>query len=110
MAGRFVLKTSKDNQIYFVLQAGNYQTILTSERYKQKASAINGVESVRTNAPNDGHYDRKPSGNQWMFNLKATNGQVIGTSERYTSEAAMENGIQSVKDNAPNANFTDETK
>ncbi|MDN5752733.1 MAG: YegP family protein [Nitrosospira sp.] len=109
MAGRFVLKTSSDAQTYFILQSGNYQTILTGERYRHKSSALNGIESVRENAPIDGRYERKPSGSQWMFNLKAANGQIIGTSERYTTEAAMENGIQSVKDNGPHANLVDET-
>ena len=51
MAGKFHLKKSSDGQFRFVLKAGNGETILTSELYKQKASALNGIESVKKNAP-----------------------------------------------------------
>jgi uncharacterized protein YegP (UPF0339 family) len=35
----------------FRLKASNRQTIAASEAYNSKASALNGVQSVRTNAP-----------------------------------------------------------
>ena len=38
MSAKFVLKNSKD-QFMFNLKAGNGEIILTSERYKAKASA-----------------------------------------------------------------------
>ncbi len=41
----------------FNLRAGNGQVILTSERYTTKAAALNGIESVRTNAPVDDRYE-----------------------------------------------------
>ena len=50
MAGKFVIKKSGD-QYVFSLVAGNGETIATSERYTSKASAKNGIESVRKNAP-----------------------------------------------------------
>ena len=34
-----------------MLKAGNGEIIATSERYKSKASAKNGIESVKENAP-----------------------------------------------------------
>ncbi len=49
MSGFFELKTSKNNQIYFVLKAGNGQVILTSEMYTTQAAAENGIDSVKTN-------------------------------------------------------------
>jgi uncharacterized protein YegP (UPF0339 family) len=49
MAGKFVIKKSGD-QYHFVLKAGNGEIIATSERYTTKASAKNGIESVKENA------------------------------------------------------------
>jgi uncharacterized protein len=50
MAGKFVLKKSGD-QFMFNLKAANGEIIATSERYTTKAGALNGIESVKTNAP-----------------------------------------------------------
>lgn len=98
MAGWFELSKSSDGQFWFVLKAGNAQTILTSERYTTKTAATGGIASVRKNCPEDGHYERKTSSNgKPYFTLKAANHQVIGQSQMYASEAARENGIESVK-------------
>jgi uncharacterized protein YegP (UPF0339 family) len=51
MAGTFELKTAKSGQFHFNLKAGNGQVIATSEMYESKASALNGIASVKTNAP-----------------------------------------------------------
>lgn len=108
MAGKFELYTDKAGEYRFRLKAGNGEIILASEGYKQKASAQNGIASVKKNAPDDDRYERKEtkSGGH-MFNLKATNGQVIGTSESYTSTSGRDNGIDSVKRNAPDAQVVD---
>jgi uncharacterized protein YegP (UPF0339 family) len=50
MPGKFVLKKSGD-QFMFNLKAANGEVIATSERYKTKEGALNGIESVKTNAP-----------------------------------------------------------
>lgn len=99
----FELYTDKAGEFRFRLKAGNGQTILANEGYAQKPSALNGIESVKKNAPDDARYERKQTASGWSFNLKAANGQVIGTSEVYSSESARENGIESVKKNAPGA-------
>ncbi len=110
MAGKFELYTDKAGEFRFRLKAGNGEIILASEGYKQRASAENGIESVRKNGPLDERYERKEtSSGKPMFNLKATNGQVIGTSELYESTASRENGIESVKKNAPDADVKDLT-
>lgn len=51
MAGTFELWTDKGGDWRFNLKAGNGQVIATSQGYSSKASALNGIESVRTNAP-----------------------------------------------------------
>jgi uncharacterized protein YegP (UPF0339 family) len=110
MAGTFEIKKAKDNEFYFHLKAGNGQIILASQRYEEKSSAENGIESVKKNAPDDSRYERKDEKNgKFMFNLKAANHQVIGTSQGYTSAEGRENGIASVKENAPKAAVHDET-
>lgn len=108
MAGKFELYRDKGGEFRFRLKAGNGQVILASEGYKTKASARNGIDSVRRNGPVDARYERKETkAGKHMFNLKATNGQVIGTSESYESEASRENGIESVKKNAPEAEMVE---
>lgn len=110
MAARYVLKNSPPGQFHFVLKAGNGETILNSERYTSKASALGGIQSVRDNSPNDARYERKnATDGKPMFNLKAENGERIGTSETYSSASARETGIASCKANGPTAPVDDQT-
>jgi uncharacterized protein YegP (UPF0339 family) len=51
MAGKFELWTDKGGSWRFNLKASNGQVIATSEGYSSKASALNGIESVKKNAP-----------------------------------------------------------
>ncbi len=104
MAGKFELNTSSNGKFFFNLKAANGEIILSSEMYESKAGAENGIASVKTNAGDDGRYDRRTASNgEPYFVLKAANGEPIGRSETYSSPAAMENGINSVKTNAPDA-------
>jgi len=104
MAGKYALTTTSDGRFLFNLRAENGEKILTSESYKAKASAHEGIESVRSNASDDAKFDRRTSNDDKpYFVLKAANGEILGTSEQYSSAAAMENGVQSVMANAPTA-------
>ena len=58
MAGKFELYTDARSEYRFRLKAGNEEIIATSEGYKSKASAINGIESVQKNAPDAKIYDQ----------------------------------------------------
>lgn len=108
--GKFVISTRKNGEFQFNLKAGNGEVILTSEGYTAKASCLNGIESVKKNAPDDNRYDRKEAKNgKLFFNLKAGNGQVIGSSEMYESAAGRDKGIESVKRNAPDATTDDQS-
>lgn len=51
MAGKFVLKKGTSGQHHFNLVAGNGQIIASSETYPRKESALNGIRSVKDNAP-----------------------------------------------------------
>ncbi len=104
MAKRYELKKSSNGQFHWSLQAENNQKILSSEMYTTKQAALNGINSVKTNAPLDARYDRRVAKNgKPYFVLKAANGEIIGTSEQYNSNEAMEEGIRSVKSNGPAA-------
>jgi uncharacterized protein len=110
MSGWYELSQAKDGQFRFVLKAGNAEIILTSELYKAKASAQNGIESVQKNSADDGRFDRLVAKNgKPYFNLKAANHQIIGTSQFYASEASRDKGIESVKNNGPTTQIKDLT-
>ena len=116
--GKFVVKTVKSG-IKFDLKAGNGEVIARSEVYSSKASCLNGVESVRKNAPIAAVEDQTAEGfeqqknpkfemytdkaGEFRFRLKARNGEIIATSESYKAKASCENGIESVRKNAPDA-------
>jgi uncharacterized protein YegP (UPF0339 family) len=98
----------------FNLVAVNGEVIGTSETYTSKAACLNGVESVRTNAPNAniedqtiGEIKKTPKfeiymdkADEYRFRLKAVNGEIILKSEGYVSKAGCKNGIDSVRENA----------
>lgn len=108
MPGKFEIKKAKDGQFHFNLKAANGEIILSSEMYKAKSSAKNGIASVQKNAGQAGRYDRrKNKGGKDYFVLKAGNHQVIGVSEAYNTKRSMENGIRSVGKNAGPAKVVD---
>ncbi|MBR1869036.1 MAG: YegP family protein [Bacteroidales bacterium] len=107
--GKFVITVRKNGEFQFNLKASNGQVILTSEGYTTKTACLNGIESVKKNAPVEGRFETKVAKNgKPFFNLKASNGQVIGASQMYASEKTMLAGIESVKKNAPDAPVVEE--
>jgi uncharacterized protein YegP (UPF0339 family) len=99
----FELKKSGD-KFHFVLKAGNGQVVLSSQMYATKASAMNGIESVKKNCGDEKCWETKTAKNgKFHFNLKSTNGQIVGSSQMYANESGMKNGIASVQKNAPGA-------
>ncbi|WP_404434402.1 YegP family protein [Microbacterium lacus] len=51
MAGKFELWVDKGGDYRFNLLAGNGQVIASSQGYSSKSGALNGIESIKTNAP-----------------------------------------------------------
>jgi uncharacterized protein YegP (UPF0339 family) len=103
-SSKFELKTSSHDQYYFVLKTSNGEIILTSEFYKNKQGAMNGIESVKKNSIDRSKYENRISTNgQRYFVLKANNNKIIGISELYNSIQNMEKGIKSVTKFAKNA-------
>jgi uncharacterized protein YegP (UPF0339 family) len=61
MAGKFELYKDKQDKFRFRLKAGNGEIIAVSEAYESKASALNGIDSVRRNAPDAALVDQAGS-------------------------------------------------
>ena len=116
--GKFVVKNVATG-IKFDLRAGNGEVIATSEVYTSKSACLNGVESVRKNAPVAALEDQTVEGyaeeknpkfevfkdkkGEYRFCLKARNGEIIATGEGYVAKASCLNGVESVRKNAPEA-------
>jgi uncharacterized protein len=110
MAGKFELKKSKNDKFYFSLVASNGQNILQSEMYESKASAQNGIESVKKNSADASRFEKLASTKgEPYFVLKAGNHQVIGQSQMYASEKARDGGIESCMNHAQGAAVDDQT-
>lgn len=113
--GKYVVKNTNTG-IKFDLKATNGEIIANSEVYESEAGCMNGIESVRTNAPIAGVEDQTVEGyetlkhpkfevytdkaGEYRFRLKAKNGQIIAVSEGYKAKASCLNGVDSVKRNA----------
>lgn len=116
--GKFVVKEVKTG-VKFDLKAGNGEVIATSEVYTAEKSCLNGIDSVKRNAPVAPVEDQTVEGyaaekmpkfevyvdkaGEFRFRLKASNGQIIAVSEGYKAKASCLNGIESVRKNAADA-------
>lgn len=116
--GKFVVKKTGTG-FKFDLLAGNGEVIATSEVYSSEETCLNGIESVRKNAPIASLEDQttdpvntavnpkfelyEDKAGEYRFRLKARNGEIIATSEEYKAKAGASNGIESVRKNAPDA-------
>lgn len=108
MTARFVLKTNGE-LFTFDLEAGG--NLLSGERYVSKALALKRIDSVRSNAAMEGHYQRKVSASGHpYFILRGANNDILATSDLYTSRAARDDGIGAVRADAPQAVLEDQTE
>jgi len=114
--GKFEVKQVKSGY-KFNLKAGNGEIIAVSEVYTTESACLNGVESIRKNAPEAAIEDQTvenfeqqkhpkfevylDKAGEYRFRLKAKNGEIIATGESYKAKAGCLNGIESIKRNAP---------
>ncbi|MCW8885355.1 MAG: YegP family protein [Motiliproteus sp.] len=104
MAGKFELYQDKGGDYRFRLKAGNGENIGTSQGYKAKTGATNGIESVKKNASEASLYEVfEGKSGKFYFNLKAANHQVILSSQGYANEAGAKKGTEAVMRAAPEA-------
>ena len=132
--GVFEIILDSVDKFRFHLKAANGEIIAVSQSYGAKESAINGIDSIKTNAPIAKIADLttaegampKPkhakgivqetvfeiqtnAPDKWRFHLKAANGEIIAVSQSYQTKESAEAGIASVKNNAPMAKVVDLT-
>lgn len=105
MPGFYEIKENESGQTSFVLKADNGEVILRSESYQTRASAENGIASVRSHCVKPENFTtHEAKDGSLYFNLMAANGLIIGTSQMYRSEASRSKGMESVKTNGPSTN------
>lgn len=110
MSGSFELSRGKSGQFRFNLLASNQRVILTSEAYKRKQSALNGIASVKKNAKRRDYFEKRTAKNgKHYFVLLAENGEIVGQSQMYAHASSAYLGIRSVMSNAPAAKVHDLT-
>lgn len=104
MAGKFECYKDKSGEFRFRLKARNGKTLLSSEGYKSKSAAVNGIKAVKKNAEVPGRFSLKSTvAGRFRFNLTANNGQVIGSSHPYTRKYSAKKGISLVANTATKA-------
>ncbi|MFO0595211.1 MAG: DUF1508 domain-containing protein [Myxococcaceae bacterium] len=87
-----------DGKYYFHLKANNGEIVLQSQSYTTKASATNGIASVKLNGQNTTRFEvRDAADGSSYFVLKAANGAVIGRSEMYASRSNAQDGTAVVQ-------------
>ncbi len=113
--GKYIVKKTNTG-IKFDLKAGNGEIIANSEVYTSRSACMNGINSVKTNAPIAAVEDQTIEGfekvknpkfevytdkaGEFRFRLKAKNGQIIATGEGYKAKNSCLNGIESIRKNA----------
>jgi len=94
MPGWFELKKAGNGQYSFSLKDQNGETLIRSEQYKARDSAMSGIASVQKNCSLDQRYNRLNAvDGRSYFNLKAGNHQVIGTSSMFADNAERDVAI-----------------
>ena len=108
---QIILKESQAEEPFsFAFLNAEGQTLVKSENYSAKKSAVNGIESVKRNCQNDARYELNKSKNgKFYFNLKASNGQIVGTSMLFASEAERSSAIAELKSEGPGASVEEQS-
>lgn len=102
-------KSDANEPFSFIFVNAEGKTIVKSENYAQKASAKNGIESVKKNCQDDARYEMKEASNgKPMFNIKSTNGQIVGTSALFADEAERSTAIAELKADSGDAEIIEE--
>lgn len=114
--GKYAVRQVKTG-VKFNLKAGNGEIIAVSEVYTTKNACLNGIDSIRRNAPiaalenqttegyetakNPKFQVYKDKAGEFRFRLTAQNGEIIAAaSEGYKRLDSCLNGIDSVRRNA----------
>ena len=101
-------KSDAKEPFSFIFVNAEGKTIVKSENYAQKASAKNGIESVKKNCQDDARCEMKESSNgKPFFNIKSTNGQIVGTSALFANETERSAAIAELKADSSDAEVSE---
>lgn len=94
--GKIDLWKSTDGQWRFHVVAGNGRVLLSSEAYKTRTGALNGVLSVLDNGVDPAMYQlNQTKSGQWNLRLRAANHEIIAFTEAYASKSNATRAIKS---------------
>lgn len=98
-----VLTLSKGGPVFsFACLKEDGSTVLRSDLYKSKDSAMKGIRAVKKSCTNEKRYLIKKSTNgMFFFNIKSANGLIIVCSAMFNSEQEMQDAMDLVKDSMP---------
>jgi len=86
--GRLDLWQSTDAQWHFHLVSGNGRTLLTSEGYTSRTSALAGVLSVLDNGVDPAQYElNQGASGKYNLRLVAANHEIVASSQAYSSRS-----------------------
>ena len=89
--------TGEDKKVYFRLRANNGEIVLGSQAYTAKSSALNGIESVKTNGTNTARFQIiNTVDGEYAIRLVAANGQIIARGESYVSKSNASRGVDAI--------------
>ncbi len=102
---KIIVKKSNAHEPYSFSFVDNYgASVIRSENYAAKRSALNGIASVKKNCVDDSRYEMKESKNgKFFFNLKALNGQIVATSTLFATEEIRNEAVLKLKSEAHEA-------
>ena len=120
---QFEIFADTRKEFRFRLKAPNGEIIAQSQGYASRTGALEGIASVRHNAPLAKQVDLtkgdegvaggpkfevfKDAQGEFRFRLKAPNGEIIAQSQGYDAKVSCIDGTYSVMHNAPRAKVVD---
>ncbi len=105
---KFQLFRSQEHHIYFRLKNRLNETILVSQPYFTKASALMGISDVMASGRMDCLFSRRLSSNfKYYYVLKNRQGRVLGVSEMFETKSDREDSIQLLRKAIDIANVQD---
>jgi len=109
--GKFEVYRDKAGEFRFRLVAENGDIIMSSESYREKRSAFNGIASIKKNCQLAHRFSRKNAvDGRPYFVLKAGNHEIIGKSASFATSEECETGVRRFVDVAQAAEISDITK
>lgn len=110
MAVRFELHKNDKGQFHFSIKTDDGATLLSSEHYESKASAENGMASVKKNSVLPERFEKQvASDGRAYFTLKAANHQVVGSSPLFSAADKLDAVLAMVHADAEHAAVLDHT-